>query len=47
MVTTQKEKDPPYEETLELKLLNALKVTHIPVDDPNIALYKWETEETK
>ena len=47
VVTTQKPKEPPYEETLELKLLNALKVIHIPVDDPNIAFYKREVEEIK
>ena len=47
IVTTQKQEEPPYEETPELKLLNALKVIHIPVDDPNMALYKWETNETK
>ena len=42
VVTTQKP-----EETLELKLLHALKVIHVSVDDPNIAFYKWEMEETK
>ena len=48
VVTTQKPKEPPYEETSKLKLLNALlKVIHVPVDDPNIAFYKRETEETK
>ena len=47
VVTTQKPKEPPYEETPKLKLLNAFKVIHIPVDDPNIVLYKRETEETK
>ena len=47
VVTTQKPEEPPYEETPELKLLNALKVTHIPVDDPNMALYKRETDKTK
>ena len=47
MVTTQKNGEPPYEETLELKILNALKVTHVPMDDPNIALYKSEMEDTK
>ena len=47
VVTTQKPKESPYEETLELKLLNALKVIHVLVDDPSIAIYKWEMEETK
>ena len=47
VVTTQKPKEPPYEETPELKLLNALKASHILVDDPNIAFYKRETEKTK
>ena len=47
VVTTQKPEEPPYEETPELKLLNALKVIHIPKDDPNMALYKRETDKTK
>ena len=47
VVTTQKLEEPPYEETLELKLLNALKVIHVPIDDPNIAIYKRKKEETK
>ena len=47
VVTTQKPKEPPYKETLELKLLNALKAIYILVDDPNMALYKWETNKTK
>ena len=48
VVTTQKLAEPPYKETPKLKLLNALKVTHVLVDDPNIALYKQEEmKETK
>ena len=47
VVTTQKPKEPPYEKTLELKFLNSLKVIHNPVDDPNIAIYKREKEQTK
>ena len=47
VVITHKLAEPPYEETPELKMLNALKVTHIPVDDPNIALFKREKNETK
>ena len=47
VVTTQKQEEPPYEETPELKLLNALKVIHVPVDDPKFSLYKQEMEETK
>ena len=47
VVTTQRNKEPPYEEILELKLLNTLKVTHIPMDNPNIALYKREEKEKK
>ena len=47
VVTTQKPEEPPYKETFELKLFNALKVIHVPVDDPNIALYKQEIEEEK
>ena len=46
VVNAQKQEELPYEETQELKLLNTLKVTHIPVDGPNIALYKREKEET-
>ena len=47
VVTTQNPEEPPYEETPKLKLLNALKVIHILVDDPNMALYKQETNKTK
>ena len=47
VVTTQKLEEPPYEETPELKLLNALKVIHFPLHNPNIALYKQKMQETK
>ena len=47
VVTIQKSKEPPYEETLELNLLNALKVTHIPTDDLNLVLYMRKTMEAK
>ena len=40
-------KKPPYEETLEFKLLNALKVTHFLVDDLNLNSYMRETEKVK
>ena len=39
-----KKEEPPYEDSEELKLLNAMKVHHIQVDDPNIVLYVWEIE---
>ena len=44
---THKNKKPPYEESPKLNVLNVLKVTHILVDDPNVALFKRETDETK
>ena len=47
VVTTQKNEEPPYDRTIELKLLNVLKATHNLVDDPNIALYMKEIEEAK
>ena len=34
-----KRKGPPYEDFEALKLLNAMKVHHIPMDDPNIVVY--------
>ena len=43
LFTTHKNEEPPYEEYLKFKLLNALKVTHILVDDLNLALYKRKT----
>ena len=39
-----KREGPPYEDSETLKLLNAMKVHHIPVDDPNILVYVWETD---
>ena len=36
-----------YEETLVLKLLNAFQVTHILVDDLNLALYMREINNAK
>ena len=48
LVTIHKNEEPLYEESLELKLLNVLKVTHIPmVDDLTQALYMRETKEVK
>ena len=47
LVTDHKREEPPYEETPELKILNALKVTHIPRDDLNLALYMRENMEAK
>ena len=35
---------PPYEDSEDLKLLNAMKVRHIQIDDPNIVLYVRETD---
>ena len=37
--THQEEEQLPYEETLELKLFNALKATHIPMDGLTMTLY--------
>ena len=34
--------EPPYGDLEELRLLNVIKVCHILVDDPNIALYVQE-----
>ena len=42
-----KNKEPSYELTPNLELLNALKVTHILVDDLILALYVRESIETK
>ena len=44
-IKVAKEEEPPYGGSKELKLLNAIKVCHILVDDPNIALYVQEIEE--
>ena len=42
-----KNKELPYKETLELKFLYVLKVTHILVDNLNLALYMRVTSEAK
>ena len=34
---------PPYKDFETLKLLNAMKVHHIPMDDPNMVVYVRET----
>ena len=47
MVTTHKNEEPPFEKTLEIKLLNALKATHITLNDLNQALYGREIEKIK
>ena len=46
MVKVAKVEDPPYGDSKMLKLLNSIKVHHIRVDDPNIALYVKEVEES-
>ena len=38
-VKVAKREEPPYEDTKALKLLNVMKVHHIPMDDPNIVVY--------
>ena len=38
-----KKEGPPYKDSKALKLLNAMKVLYIQVDDPNIVLYVRET----
>ena len=43
IVKIAKEEEPPYEDSEELKILNAMKVCHIQVDNPNIVLYGQET----
>ena len=44
LVKVAKKEEPPYEYLEKLKLINALKVHHIQVDDPNIVLYVQETD---
>ena len=39
-----KKEEPPYEDSKELKLLNAMQVHHIPLDNPNIILYVRKTD---
>ena len=39
IVKVIKKEGPPYEDSKALKLLNAMKVHHILVDDPNIVVY--------
>lgn len=45
-VQVAKEERPPFEDSEKLKLLNAIKVCHVPIDDPNIALYIREVKDT-
>ena len=47
LVNVQKNEDPPYEETHELKLFTSVKVTRILVDDQDIALYMRKSMESK
>ena len=39
--------EPPYGDSDDPKLINVLKVRHIPVDDPNIVLYMRDLEESR
>ena len=45
LFNVKKNEEPPYEETLELRLFTSFKVTRILVDD--IALYMRESSESK
>ena len=44
LVKVAKKEGPPYEDSKTLKLLNAMKVHHIQVDDLNIVLYVREID---
>ena len=44
MVKVTKREEPPDEGSEALKLLNVMKVHHIPMDDPNIVVYVRETD---
>ena len=39
--------EPPYGDSDDSKLINVLKVRHIPVDDPNIVLYMRDLEDSR
>ncbi|MCO5595827.1 hypothetical protein L7F22_049878 [Adiantum nelumboides] len=45
-VLAEKLEEPPFGDSPEMRVLNALKVTHIPVDDLSLAVYKRETVES-
>ncbi|MCO5595831.1 hypothetical protein L7F22_049882 [Adiantum nelumboides] len=45
-VLVEKLEEPPFGESPKMRVLNALKVTHIPVDDLSLAVYKRETVES-
>ena len=46
LVKATKVEDPPYGDLKELKLCNSIKVCHMKVGDPNIALYVKESGES-
>ncbi|MCO5567204.1 hypothetical protein L7F22_020892 [Adiantum nelumboides] len=42
-VPAEKPEEPPFRESPDMRLFDTLKVTHIPVDDLSLAVYKRET----